>query len=230
LRTIGAARDHEQRLGRFCEQAARKSFTDIATFDHLSERGDDHLRGVRYGGADDGDVQSLHYHSTGHLRRSMRGPEVQRLSSKLRSVRTVRPGRVIRGVRGDQIRHCSATMISMVTHRTTRRGRAAVVLKRAAWSGLVGVIVTGLGCFLPLPFLPLILPGLVPGCIYGFFFDEPRHQDGWAILPLPTCNGTAFLIGNIAAWGGLAYLCLSSRSKRPKPGQGTDDPLPHPIA
>ena len=36
-------------------------------FDHLSERGDDHLRGVHYGGADHGDVQSLHYHSTGHF-------------------------------------------------------------------------------------------------------------------------------------------------------------------
>ena len=159
----------------------------------------------------------------------MRGPEVQKRSSNLRSVRAVRPGRVIRGVRGDQIRHCSATMISMVTHRTTRRGRAAVVLKRAAWSGLVGVILTGLGCFLPLPFLPLILPGLVPGCIYGFFFDEPRHQDGWAILPLPTCNGTAFLIGNIAAGGRLSLSVpkFEVEASKARPRNRRPSPTPH---
>lgn len=114
----------------------------------------------------------------------------------------------------------------MVKDGAARSESAVVVLKRAGWSSLVAVLVTGVGCVLPL-LIPLIIPGLVLGGIYGFFFDEPQHTDGWSLFPHPTINGTAFLIGNLVTWAAITYLYLRSRSKRPKPGQGCDEPLPH---
>jgi hypothetical protein len=118
---------------------------------------------------------------------------------------------------------------AMVTDGMTRPGRAVVVLKSLAWSGLMAVIFTTVGALIPIPLFPLLFPGLVTGGIYGFFFGEPQHTDGWGVLPHPTINGTAFLVGNLVAWVGITYLFLSWKSKRPKPSQRSDAP-PHDLA
>ena len=67
---------------------------------------------------------------------------------------------------------------------------------------------------MPFPCFPLLFPGLVSGIIFGFFFDEPPHSDGWAFFPKFAINGTAFLIGNLVAWAGATYYCLTWNSRR----------------
>jgi hypothetical protein len=54
----------------------------------------------------------------------------------------------------------------------------------------------------------------VSGIIFGFFFDEPPHSDGWAFFPKFAINGKAFLFGNLVAWAVVTYFCLSWRAKR----------------
>ena len=63
---------------------------------------------------------------------------------------------------------------AMVTDGMTRPGRAVVVLKRLARSGLMAVIFTIVGALIPIPLFPLLFPGLVTGGIYGF--KEQFHQ------------------------------------------------------
>ena len=109
---------------------------------------------------------------------------------------------------------------------TTPPGPTVAVLRRLAWSGLVGVIFTVGPVFLCILFPPLLfvlLPGLIPGWVSAL--AHGNQGGAWSFFP--AVDWPVAVVCNAVFYGWVAYRYLTSISKSPTPARTPPTPCPY---